>query len=614
MYITVVATFLWVLFLLVPVSSLRHINGTKDDANPQPLFESAGMVYPLIASSPIPPKDSELYQFMGQLDILESKNKRVFYLVSDDELLFEYGTFLPEITIEKEKTEALHETHETLRPYKSAYRALNDYPTISCCFSCYRSLAGSYQTMTALKTKYPSLVEVIDIGPSYLKSIGSGGHEIQALKLTNTNSMVDKSHLFITCALHVREIATAESCARFAENILSLYGSDADMTWILDYTEIHIVMQANPDGREDEESQLANGVKHYRRKNMNFNPKTTSCTSDAGGVDLNRNFPHSAWGTVGVSSNLCSPVYPGKSAGSEPEVDAIVKYVQSVLPPGTNTVDGNGAYNSDSTGVFMDIHSYGEDFFYPWGNGDSTPNQEAFVTMAKKMSSYTSPSYTTDNDTYGVSGDSTDWVYSSTGVLAYTMELGNNFYQSCSYFESNVLPSALGALLYAARVSKAPYLYSKGPDVMKIVYSSNSENSLDVTVKASDSKRAQGYTTGSQDISEINLYLNTHPYDSSATIEMAANSGFTSSTETTTLSIDVSDLADGNHTVYIQAKDTDGTVGPVYASHFTVPLDYPNEVIDDDDGDCAMASKFLKYFTKGNRRLRKNRKIPQSNK
>ena len=46
------------------------------------------------------------------------------------------------------------------------------------------------------------------------------------------------------------------------------------------------------------------------------------------GVDLNRNFPSRDW----VSSNEKNRYYPGETAGSEPEVQALVKLIHDIKP------------------------------------------------------------------------------------------------------------------------------------------------------------------------------------------------------------------------------------------------------------------------------------------
>ena len=52
---------------------------------------------------------------------------------------------------------------------------------------------------------------------------------------------------------------------RFAEMLIAGYGIDADLTWILDYTEVHLALQANPDGRKMAEAG------QLWRKNLNEN-------------------------------------------------------------------------------------------------------------------------------------------------------------------------------------------------------------------------------------------------------------------------------------------------------------------------------------------------------
>ena len=51
-------------------------------------------------------------------------------------------------------------------------------------------------------------------------------------------------------AIHAREYTTAELTTRFAEHLVNNYNVDADITWLLDHFELHLVPQANPDGRK----------------------------------------------------------------------------------------------------------------------------------------------------------------------------------------------------------------------------------------------------------------------------------------------------------------------------------------------------------------------------
>jgi hypothetical protein len=57
------------------------------------------------------------------------------------------------------------------------------------------------------------------------------------------------------------------------------------------------------------------------RKNRN-KPTANSCI----GTDLNRNWDYH-WGESGASKYSCAEIYRGVKAGSEPETQAVVKYI-----------------------------------------------------------------------------------------------------------------------------------------------------------------------------------------------------------------------------------------------------------------------------------------------
>jgi len=456
------------------------------------------------------------------------------------------------------------------------------YPIIHPFFQCYRNLQGSYMTSEFLQKRYPHLVEVINIGQSYLKTIDSGGHEMQVLKLTSKYKTLEntvKPPLFILCGIHPRELAPTEACARFAEDILEQYGKDADKTWILDFNEIHMVMQANPDGREDEEKQLAkNNINYLRRKNMHACQSCLfACYRENGsrfGVDLNRNFPHSAWGTAGVGAR-CDSTYPGTGPASEPETQAIVNYMESVLPPGTNTVHkSTGAYTAEAMGIMIDIHSYGEDFFWPYAFSDSifSPNDQDLKDFAEKMASFTTPRYSSTNEVYLSSGDTTDWAHEAIGVAAYTVELGTKFYESCQYFEDYIEGNTLRVLLYAARVAKAPYSLPKGPDIMSITLSSTMLKPTDILVATVKANNERNPLTRETEVTSISLFIDKHPYlaanNSSSSV---IKSPFDLNDEEVIFNVPFTNLSTGQHTAFFQAQDNN-LLGPVYSAFFEVRI------------------------------------------
>ena len=234
-------------------------------------------------------------------------------------------------------------------------------------YTCYKSLQGSFVWMNAMVEQAKTItglnVTKIDIGNSYLKTTNSTlGYDIWALHITGTAAGVaNKGIFFMMTGLHARELAPPELASRWVENLINGYGNNADITAMLDSTVIHLVLQSNPDGREIAETNPS----VLRRKNMN--PGTTSCSETQKGVDLNRNFEYK-WGLLSGSSNdPCSSTYHGKSNSSEPEVKAIIDYTKAIFPIAQRKADPQEPYaENTTTGVFLDIHSYGGLLLAPW--------------------------------------------------------------------------------------------------------------------------------------------------------------------------------------------------------------------------------------------------------
>ena len=120
--------------------------------------------------------------------------------------------------------------------------------------------------------------------------------------------------VYIEGSLHAREYTTAELGIRMAEHLVTQYGLDADVTWLLDHHEIHFNLQANPDGRKRAETGLS------WRKNAN----NDHCSnSNSRGIDLNRNFP---------AGNFRGRGSGGKAALSEPESRVLFDLITAEKP------------------------------------------------------------------------------------------------------------------------------------------------------------------------------------------------------------------------------------------------------------------------------------------
>lgn len=166
-----------------------------------------------------------------------------------------------------------------------------------------------------------------------------------------------------------------------------------------------------------------------------------------------------------------------------------------------------------------------------------------------------------DDIGYLASGVSIDYAYGMLGAAGVAFEIGDDFYQDCDSFESDILQDNLKALNYLAKISKFPYSFAKGPDIIKLSVRLRG-NSLNVSATASD--KAYSYNqvaTSKQSVQEIRVFINHHP-DSGASTGTVMKKGLAV--------IDVTLLARrGRNNVYVQATDSNGYQGPVQAGYFT---------------------------------------------
>ena len=248
---------------------------------------------------------------------------------------------------------------------------------------------------------------------------------------------------------------------------MSGYGINADATWLLDHHEVHLLLHANPDGRKRAEAGLS------WRKNHN----TTHCPTQLPGVgvDLNRNFPFQ-WDPLAgnTSDQECSQVYRGPSANSEPETQAIGAYIQGLFPDARGA-ELDAAAPSDTSGIFLDIHSYGGLTLWPWNFTDTVaPNGMQLQTLGRKLAYFNGYEPQQSVYLYAATGTTRDYGYGELGRATYVFEVGTSFFQDCASFAQTVLPGNLAALRYALKVVRTPYLTPAGPDAVGVTTSAGS--------------------------------------------------------------------------------------------------------------------------------------------
>ncbi len=443
-------------------------------------------------------------------------------------------------------------------------------------YNCYRTVEETDAEMAALAAAYPGLLAMREVGLSWQALAGNPGHELRVAVATNSAMTGPKPVLFLLSSIHAREYSPAELSTRFIEDLVLGYGQDPEATWLLDHHEIHALLQGNPDGRKQAEAGQS------WRKNHN----TTHCPGSAPGVDLNRNYPFE-WGQHGGSSGSeCSETFRGPAPASEPETQAVIDYVRSVIPDRRG--DGlNALAPLDTQGVFIDIHSFSQLVLWPWGFAETLPpNSAGLAKLGRRLAWFND--YTAEQaiGLYPTDGTTDDFAYGDLGVPAYTFELGTAFFQDCASFENTIYPDNHAALRYAARSAGEPYRLAFGPDAFDLRVEPDLALVGDpVSVQATfDDSRLQTRVTGAsgpvppvQPIAAASLYLQDAPWLAGAIAQpmLPADGAFDSPRESAELLVDTGAFAAGQHLVFVQGRDAAGNDGPPNAAFI--------ELVDEND-------------------------------
>ncbi len=446
---------------------------------------------------------------------------------------------------------------------------------------CYRTVEETYATMDALAAARPDLVTISSIGSSWRLTQGLSGYPLRVVRATNSAIAGPKPKLFVMASVHAREYTPAETVTRFLELLVAGHGRDPDLTWMLDHHEVHLLLQANPDGRKIAEAQWAGSANQRKNANTNFCPATLF------GVDLNRNFPF-GWNSTsgsGSSGDPCSGTYRGPLAASEPETNAIANYVRSIFPDarGTNPLD---AAPDDTPGIFIDMHSHSRLILWPWGATNTVaPNGGPLQTLGRRLAWFNA--YTPQQSTglYLTDGTTIDFGYGELGVASMAFELGVAFFESCGTFNSTVLPDNLRALIYALRVAREPYRLPAGPEARDLSVTpdlvvrgetATIQGTIDDTRFSTVSAPPNPVIQPQHTIVSASAFVTTPPWQAGATALALSpvDGAFNSSSEWVVATIGTSGLAAGRHLVFVRGSDanTDNSraTGPVAAAFLRV--------------------------------------------
>merc|ERR1712223_394454 len=247
-----------------------------------------------------------------------------------------------------------------------------------------------------LATEFLDKAERFTIGHSY------EGKKMNLLRITN-NLRVTKKAVWIDGGIHAREWVSPSAVTYLMHELLQnshLYND------ILNEYDLFILPLANPDGYEYSHSKDRMWRKTRSRHRGN------ACV----GVDPNRNWGYH-WAGQGASGDPCDETYYGPNAFSEPETDAIQKFIMA---------------RKRNMKLYLTFHSYGQYILYPWGYARrDTPDKKdlhnvgmAGVRAVRALSGRKYSCGTAAKMLYPAAGGSDDWAKGAAGIkYSYTIEL-----------------------------------------------------------------------------------------------------------------------------------------------------------------------------------------------
>ncbi len=258
----------------------------------------------------------------------------------------------------------------------------------------YGSMGGYYtwqemldvlDTMVAL---YPGLISAPQVIGTSIE-----GRPIHFVRISNDPNVDQaKPEVHYNALHHAREPGGLSQLIFFMWHLLENYGTDPEVTYLLDTRELYFVPCVNPDGYVYNETTDPGGGGMWR-KNRRDNGDGSF------GVDLNRNFGF-LWGydDFGSSPDPASEVYRGAAPFSEPETQAVRDFC-----------------NARQFRNALSYHTHGNMVIHPWGYGEAVLSVDSMLYHAHARLVTRNNGYvfgTTDEVlNYTVNGTTNDWMY-----------------------------------------------------------------------------------------------------------------------------------------------------------------------------------------------------------
>ncbi|XP_056289429.1 carboxypeptidase B [Pseudoliparis swirei] len=268
------------------------------------------------------------------------------------------------------------------------------------------------------------------------------GRPMTVLKLGKKSSST-KPAIFMDCGIHAREWIAPAFCQWFVKEALSTYGSDSQMTSLLDQMDVFVLPVLNIDGYD------------YTHKSNRMWRKTRSRKSGSSctGADPNRNF-NAGWCKMGASNNPCSDTFCGYKPESEIEVKNVADFIRR---------------NKSVIKAYLTMHSYSQLLLFPYSYTYAlAADHRELLKVAEGASAALRRLYGTRYTSgpgaatiYPAAGGSDDWAYDLGVKYSFTFELRDTGRYGFLLPESQIKPTCEETMLavkyIAAYVQKNLY-------------------------------------------------------------------------------------------------------------------------------------------------------------
>jgi hypothetical protein len=288
-------------------------------------------------------------------------NDFAIHEINQDNIII-FSTYEEYIWLENQNLEPriLYNDYSEMMGWNSNPELLDDFHN-------YAELTSELQD---IESTYPSLSKLYNLGSSVQ------GRTIWGLKITDNPEIEENEAEVRICGCHHgNEIMSVELPLMLAWYLVDNYDSNPDIQDLVDNRETWIIPLVNPDGRE------------------------INSRDNANGVDLNRDYGY-MWNGEGGSP----------SPFSQPETRVIRK----------NALDNNFVLS-------LSFHTSGDIVNYIWNyKGDPAADNEVVVALSEQYGSHNGYWVVEGYDWYQTRGDTNDFSYGCRGDIDWTIEVQNN--------------------------------------------------------------------------------------------------------------------------------------------------------------------------------------------